>query len=207
MKELKSLGLSKLVTNASSSGYHFLRWIWIQFPWIAMSTAHQVSSESIPARSVIAENSKTTTQENGFWSVKRVLPEDGPHVNSKGVQLAARLRCENKTDPSRISDTTAPQRNTIQLSHKISRLRAKHRLMKTDANIPFSSPSKRSVLHESRFPSVETIAKEKGDRIHKIFSGGIISSTERKWNAGTWTLSPSLFLSLFTHTHTFIPTL
>eukprot|EP00940_MAST-03C_sp_MAST-3C-sp2_P000520 g520.t1 len=217
LQHLSRLGidwLGELNENRSSSrsSYYTKRWLWTQFPWIALGLAHRADSvakltkkggEKGNGDQAVDPNDDDDNDdddddagtlphlreiETSFWDAKKTLPSLERVGGAKGNKISqTSVRLQNldfNRNPSRKVDTTESSLQTLQLSHKISQMRAAHRINRSSrAGIPYSTPSLRTMRHNSRYPSAEAFALQKGSRIHHIFTGGVLSEMESRLGA------------------------
>eukprot|EP00941_MAST-03F_sp_MAST-3F-sp1_P001558 g1558.t1 len=190
--QLKKLGLPKMsVHNRKGSlrnhpHYFYKRWIWVQFPWMALGQprAAEIKNDERLEELQLGKSGdkRPSTGGSGFWSVKKIDPQKGPKVKASYHRMNARMNLKiQKENPSENVNTAEPATMSVEMARKRS-LEARNRSLKKSlgARIPHASPTTRSVKYGTRFPTVEQFAKEKGERIHPIFTGGVVDEKDAR---------------------------
>jgi hypothetical protein len=162
----------------------YRRWVWIMFPWLALAGADSV----VPARSKI-EESLTPYKKKSFWEVKKIDPKGEPKIQTTPLQLKSQLNAERMllenavTSPAILRARDEQRRKGNRSSHEdayktaMKRVKGKQRPTREEAlrDIPFSSPSTRTLKTGTRFPTVEKMEREDPERRMLLFSTGVVS--------------------------------
>ncbi|RYH32333.1 hypothetical protein EON65_00710 [archaeon] len=174
---------------ASGNLYLYLRWIWIQFPWLALHPAATVAIKNAQANDQLAFTTDESNEEIGdigiadestkhllrVWNVKKSDPTVPVFQSSLNRKLAAikprtslSSNLERNVDASckkLYSELTAPShiaqvRLGIGLSQKDKFRRSWQQEVELSKSIPFAYHGKRAMKSGSLFPSYNAAVKE-----------------------------------------------
>ena len=166
----------------------YRRWVWIMFPWLALSNADYVVPPRTPGLDGLTAKTPAFKKKS-FWEVKKIDPNGKPKINVTPIQLKSQLNAEKKllenavTSPAILRAREKARKNGNRASHEdayktaMSRVKGKRRPTREEAlqNIPFSSPSTRALRTGTRFPTVEKMERDDPSRRMVLFSTGIVS--------------------------------
>lgn len=168
----------------------YRRWVWIMFPWLALAKADHV----VPPMSSIMNPNELPYKKKSFWEVKKIDPKGPPKINASPIQIKSQLNAEKKLLESAItSPLILRQREEIRKrgnrsSHEdaykiaMKRVKGKKKPSREESlrNIPFSSPTKRTLSSGTRFPTVEKLERDNPERRMVLFNTGIVSKEHQE---------------------------
>ena len=166
----------------------YRRWVWIMFPWLALSNADGVVPPRTPGLDGIVGKTPGFKKKS-FWEVKKIDPNGAPKINVTPIQLKSQLNAEKKllenavASPAILRAREIAKKNGNRASHEdayktaMGRVKGKRKPTREEAlqNIPFSSPSTKSLRTGTRFPTVEKMERDDPSRRMVLFSTGIVS--------------------------------
>ncbi len=124
----------------SESHYFFNRWVWIQFPWLALMSA----SKAVQAVSSLEVRGDNNTSQNKVWAMKKNDPLAERNDNS-AADVSVR-------DKAMISAGVAIPSMTLL---KMDKLKSSIDRTKSTADIPYSSSSEKNSRIKSEQPPQE----------------------------------------------------